>query len=147
MEVILLQDITGLGKASSVVKVKDGYARNYLMPNKLAVLSTRANLKKIESEQKSKASKAEQDRKQAEALKEKLAGHSLTIPMLVHEDEKLYGSITSIELERALIDEGFAISKSQILLEEPIKALGIYEVPIELYRDVRATIKVWVVKK
>lgn len=147
MEVILRQDVSGLGKAGAVVKVKDGFARNFLIPNNLALVLNAANLKKLEAEKQSKNQQLEKAKKSAEELKEKLTGFSLTIPVLVQEGEKLYGSITAQDLERALKEENLEIDKNSILLDEPIKTLGIYEVPVKLHSEVSAKIKVWIVKK
>jgi large subunit ribosomal protein L9 len=147
MEVILNKDVEGVGKAGSVVKVKDGFARNFLFPKQLAVALTESNIKNIEQEKQRKSLKLEKEKKEAEQLKEKLDSISLTIPVLIQEKEKLYGSITSLEIQRALQDEGYDIDKNHIVLEEPIKSLGIYQIPIKLHPEVSAQIKVWVVKK
>ncbi|MBN1913043.1 MAG: 50S ribosomal protein L9 [Candidatus Omnitrophica bacterium] len=147
MEVILKQDVDRVGKAGQVIKVKDGFARNFLMPNGLAVLKTEKNLKKLEEEKQSKSMQLEKTKKSAEQIVEKLKNLSLTIPVLTKEEDKLYGSVTQLELEKALKEEGFDINKNAILLNEPIKALGIYEVPIKLHPEVSANIKVWIVKK
>jgi len=147
MEVILNQDVDRIGKAGVIVKVKDGFARNYLLPNKLAVPVTQANLKKIESEKQKKLRESEKAKSAAEELKNKIANLSLNIQVLTQEDDKLYGSITAQEVAHALKEEGFEIDKSAIMLEEPIKALGVYELPVKLHADISAKIKVWVVKK
>lgn len=147
MEVILKQDVSRLGKAGSVIKVKDGFARNFLLPNGLAVLCTSDNLKRLEEEKAKKLLLMEKLKAEAEGLKGKLNNLSLTIPVLVQEDEKLYGSITSVEIAASLKDEGFEIDKSSIELEEPIKSLGVYEVPIKLHPEVTAKPKIWIVKK
>lgn len=147
MEVILKQDIERLGKAGTIVKVKDGYARNFLIPNGLAVLLTPVNLKKLEQERQKKISQLEKTKKDAEELSQRLSGLPLTITVLTHQDDKLYGSISSQDIAAALVEEGFAIDKNLIILDEPIKALGIYEVPIRLHPEVSTEIKVWVVKK
>jgi large subunit ribosomal protein L9 len=147
MEVILKQDIVNLGKANAIVKVKDGFARNFLMPNNLAVPLNAANLKKMEAEKQRKSLQAEKVKKEAEALKERLTNFSLTIPVLVQEDERLYGSIAASDLAGALKEEGLEIDKNGILLEEPLKSLGIYEVPLKLHPEVSTKIKVWIVKK
>ena len=147
MEVILKQDIGGLGKAGAVVKVKDGFGRNFLLPGGLALPLTAGNLKKLEQEKKQKALEIEKTKKQAEDLKEKLAGMSLTIPVLAQEDDKLYGSIGAQELSQALKEEGLEVDKSIIALDQPIKALGIYEVPLALHPEVSVKVKVWIVKK
>jgi large subunit ribosomal protein L9 len=147
MEVILKQDIVNLGKANAIVKVKDGFARNFLIPNNLVVPLNAANLKKMEAEKQRKSLQSEKVRKEAEALKERLTNFSLTIPVLVQEDERLYGSITASDLAGALKEEGLEIDKNRILLEEPLKSLGIYEVPLKLHPEVSTKIKVWIVKK
>jgi large subunit ribosomal protein L9 len=147
MEVILKKDIEGIGKAGHIIKVKDGYARNFLIPNGFAVYSTSANIKSLEEEGKRRSLQADKEKKEAEALAQKLSGISLTIPSLAKEDEKLYGGITSQDIGDALKEEGFSIDKNAIILDEPIKALGIYEVRIKLHQDISAKVKVWVVKK
>jgi large subunit ribosomal protein L9 len=147
MEVILNQDIDRIGKAGSIVKVKDGFARNFLIPNGLAVPLTSANLKKLEQEKERKTLQSEKARREAEELKEKLARLSLTMPVLTHEEDKLYANITAQDLAAALKEEGFDIDKNSIALDEPIKALGIYEASVRLHPEVLAKIKVWVVKK
>ena len=147
MEVILRQDVDKLGKTGTIVKVKDGFARNFLIPNGLAVPLTPSNLKKLEQEKARKNLELEKAKKEAEDLKEKLSNLSLTIPVLTQEEEKLYGSISPNEVANALKDEGFQIDKNSIILEEPIKSLGIYEVPVKLHPQVLGKIKIWVVKK
>lgn len=147
MEVILTKDVEGVGKAGSVMKVKDGYARNFLLPRKIAIVSTPANKRQLELEEKRRQQLHQKLKSEAVSLKEKLEKLSLTLPVLVQEKEKLYGSITSLELAKALQEEGIEVDKGNILLEEPIKALGIYEVPVSLYNDVTTVLKVWVVKK
>ena len=147
MEVILKQDLDGRGKAGAVIKVKDGFARNFLIPNGIALPASAANLKKLEAEKVRAASWMEKVKKAAEVLKEKLENFSLTIPVLAHEDEKLYGSITPQDIAQVLKDEGIELDKSMIALDEPIKSLGIYEVSVQLHADIATKIKVWIVKK
>ena len=147
MEVILKQDVVKLGKLGDLVKVKDGFAHNFLIPKKLAVPVTSSNLKRLEQEKQRKSVAQEKLKKEALLLKEKLAGLSLTIAALVQEDEKLYGSIASHDIALALKEEGLEIDKNIILLSEPIKALGIYEVDVKLHPEVSAKVKVWIVKK
>jgi len=147
MEVILSKDVDRVGRAGQVLKVKDGYARNFLFPNNLAVPMTSANMQRLEQEKKAKAVQAEKDRKEAEALGDKLAALSLTIPVLVQEDETFFGSIAAHDISRALQEEGFEIDKNLIILEEPIKKLGIYEVPVKVHPEVIAKVKIWIVKK
>ncbi len=147
MEVILNQDVDKIGKAGVVMKVKDGFARNYLIPNKLAVLRTPANLKRFKQIEQKKAQELDKIKSNAQELQKKLANFSLSMPVLVHEEEKLYGSISSLDIVNALKEEGIQIGADCIVLEEPIKALGIYEVSVKLHPEILTTIKVWVVKK
>lgn len=147
MEVILKQDVEKLGKIGTVVKVKDGFARNFLIPKGLVVPLTSSNLKKLELEKQKKTLQIEKVKKESEALAERLAALSLTIPALAKEEDKLYGSITSHDIAQALADEGVDIDKSLIVLEEPIKSIGIYEVPVKLHPEVTTKVKVWIVKK
>lgn len=148
MEVILTQDVQSVGQAGSVVRVKDGFARNFLIPNRLAVPATAESLKNLERQKQKKLSQMEGLKKQAEGLRDKLAGLSLTIASLTQEEgEKLFGSISAQEIAAALKEEGFDIDKERIQVPEPIKSLGIYQVPVKLHPEVLATVKVWVVKK
>lgn len=147
MEVILKQDVERIGKSGSVVKVKEGFARNFLIPNGLAVPLTPLTLKKLNQEKQTKDLQSEKFKKQAEELKNRLTSLSLTIPALAQEESKLYGSITGQDVAGALAEEGFNIDKNSVILDEPIKALGIYEVLVKLHPEVSAKIKVWVVKK
>jgi len=147
MEVILTQDVTGVGKAGAVVKVKDGFARNHLFLKNLAVTVTAGHIKGLQQEKLRRSQKEEKSKKEAEELKTKLAALSLTIAVLTQEKDKLYGSITVQEIQKALKDEGFEIDEKVIMLDEPIKALGIYQVPLKLHPEVPAEVKVWIVKK
>jgi len=147
MKVILNKDVERIGRSGQLVKVKDGYARNYLFPNGLAISATAANLKRIEQEKARKTTQMEKSKKEALSLSEKLAACSLTIAVLVQEEEKLFGSVSAQDIQRALKDEGFEIDKLLIVLDEPIKQLGIYEVSVALHPEVTAKVKIWVVKK
>jgi large subunit ribosomal protein L9 len=147
MEVILNKDVDRIGKVGQVIKVKDGFARNFLLPNGLAMPVTSANLKQIEQGKQQKVQQMEKIKREAAELKEKLERLSLTIPVLIHEEDKLYAGITSQDLAVALEEEGFTIDKNLIALDEPIKSLGIYEVPVNLHPEIPAKIKVWIVKK
>jgi len=147
MEVILKKDVYKIGKAGEVVKVKDGFANNYLLRNGLAVQLNSSNLKKLEEEKAHRALDSQKRKSAAEELKAKISSLSVTLPVLVQDDEKLYGSITAQEISAALKDEGLDIDKSCIILEEPIKSLGIYEIPVKLHPEVPAKIKIWIVKK
>lgn len=147
MEVILKQDVDKVGKAGQIVKVKDGFARNFLILRGLAVPSTAANLKTTEKEKEKKLQQAEKLKAEAQELAAKLSALSVTLPALTKEDDKLYGGIGSADLSAALKEEGLEVDKSKIALDEPIKALGIYEVEVKLHPEVITKIKVWVVKK
>lgn len=147
LKVILRQDVSGIGKAGEAKQVKDGFARNYLFPKNLAVVATDHNLRQIEADHKKTEAKKIQELEGARQAAEKLQGLSVTLTADVNEEEKLYGSLTAQEIAKAVSAEGVTIDKKMILLETPIKALGIYDVPVRLHADVTATLKVWVVKK
>ncbi|MCX5706535.1 MAG: 50S ribosomal protein L9 [Candidatus Omnitrophica bacterium] len=147
MEIILLKDVQKIGKAGSVIKAKDGFARNYLIPQGLAVIATPAGMKKLKEEQERRSLELENKKQEARVLKERLEKLSLTIAAMVGTEENLYGSITVLDIAQALKDEGLDIDKSSIIMESPIKSLGIYEIPVKLDPDVLAQVKVWIVKK
>ena len=146
MEIILRQAIETLGKTGDVVKVKAGYARNYLLPHGLAYEATPGNLKRIQQER-DRLEAAENDRRQAASgIAEKLEQVSLTFSARVGEEGKLFGSVTAADVAQQLEAQGFHIEKRQIDLHEPIKALGVYRVPIRLHADVKPEVRVWVIK-
>jgi len=147
MEIILRQDYQGLGKTGDVVTVKDGYARNYLIPKGIAYVATKENKKRLENELKVKTWRVEKEKLAAEELAKKLANVSCTIPVQVGEEDKLFGSVTSQNIAEALAAQGIEVDRRKIQLNEPIKSLGIYSVPIKLHPEVEATVKVWVVKE
>jgi large subunit ribosomal protein L9 len=147
MEVILKKDVSKIGKAGETLRVKDGFANNYLFPNKLAVPLTSFNLKKSEEEKQRILLGSQKRKAEAEALKAKLDNLSITMPVLVQGEDKLYGSITLQEIASSLKEEGFDIDNNSILLAEPLKSLGIYEIPVKLHPEVNAKIKIWIVKK
>lgn len=147
MEVILIKDVEKIGCAGQVVKVKEGFARNFLFPHNLAKPATPASLKKLEQEKQALLAQSLKIKEESVQLKKKLDGFSLTISALTASEEKIYGSITAQDIATALKEEGFSIDKGIIDLTEPIKFLGIYEVPIKLHPQVSATVKLWVVKK
>ncbi|MDD5116013.1 MAG: 50S ribosomal protein L9 [Candidatus Omnitrophica bacterium] len=146
MEVILIKDVEKIGKAGSVVKVKEGFARNFLFPRNLAKIATSGSLKQLEKEKQNKLVQYAKEKEESEGLKKRLNALSLTISALA-QGEELYGGIGSHDIAAALKEEGFIVDKSAIELAEPIKSLGIYEVPVKLHPEVRATLKLWVVKK
>jgi large subunit ribosomal protein L9 len=145
MEVILKEDILNLGKIGEVVRVRDGYARNYLLPRGLVLVANKKNLKAFEHQKKIVADQKRKTIGQAQAAAEKLVGLSLAIPMKAGEEGKLFGSVTTLQIEKALAAKGVEVDRRKIHLNEPIKSLGEYEVPIRLAADVSATVKVSVV--
>ena len=147
MEVILKKDVEKIGKAGTVVKVKEGFARNFLFPRDLAQPVTGLTLKKLEQDAIVKSAQSAQAKEESEKQKERLSTLSLTISVLTQDEEKLYGSIHANDICAALKEEGFEIDKNLIDLVEPIKSLGIYEIPIKLHPEVTAKLKLWVVKK
>ena len=147
MQVILNKDVEKIGRAGTVVQVKEGFARNFLFPHNLAKPATASSLKKLEQEQFALAAESAKLKEDAELIKQRLSTLALTIAALTQGEEKLYGSIHAQEIAEALKAEGFSIDKNIIDLAEPIKSLGIYEVPVKLHPDVIATVKLWVVKK
>ncbi len=147
MEVILIKDVEKIGKANSVVKVKEGFARNFLFPHNLAKVATPGSLKQLEKDRQVKLAQSDKVKAEFEEVRKRLSGLSLTISALTQEDEKLYGSISAHDIADALKEEGFLIDKNAIELSEPIKSLGIYELPVKLHAEVIATVKLWVVKK
>jgi large subunit ribosomal protein L9 len=147
MEVIILEDVTKLGKAGDVVKVKAGFARNFLVPNGLAIPCTKSNKKMIEEHRRLVMRRKQKEIGKYEALRDKIAGLSCTINVQVGEEDKMYGSVTNADIQKALANEGIEVDKRKIKLEEPIKSLGIYTIDIELHSDVNANLKVWVVKE
>jgi len=148
MEVILTQDVDKFGKRGKLIKVKDGFARNFLFPRNLAILATPANLKKFEQETKRLASLRQQEKEKALNLSNHLNGLSITIPVAVYDEEKLYGSVSSSDIIEALNQEGISeIGREAVILDEPIKSLGVYDVAIRLHPEVTGKIKVWVVKR
>lgn len=146
MQIILREDVPSLGKAGDLVKVANGYARNYLIPRKMAVEATPRNLKALEHEKLLIEHKKRRELKDSESLKEKIESISCTIGVKVGEDDKLFGSVTSMDIEEGLKREGVEIDRRKIELEEPIRTLGVYTVPIKIAPETQAKLKVWVVK-
>lgn len=147
MEVILRQAIENLGKPGDVVKVKPGYARNFLLPRGLAYEATAGNLKRIQQERDRLEAAENERRSGAQSIADKLEQVSLTFSARVGEEGKLFGSVTAADIAQQLEAQGFSIEKRQIDLHEPIKALGVYKVPVRLHADVKPEIRVWVIKQ
>jgi large subunit ribosomal protein L9 len=146
MEVILRQDVDKLGSRGQVVKVAPGYARNFLLPNKIAVAATEANRKIVEQERQAHVRKEAKQKGEAEDLAKLVNGVSLTIIQKAGENDQLFGSVTSKDIVEALAAQNFEIDRRKIHLDEPIKLLGDYKIPVRLYKDVVAEIEVHVTK-
>jgi large subunit ribosomal protein L9 len=147
MKVILRQDFEPLGKIGDVVEVKDGYARNFLIPKKIVYPATPGSMKAIEEERKRHQLKLQREKKAAELLAVELEKVSVTIPVTVGEEERIHGTVTTEMIAEALLEKGYEIDKRKIELDEQIKTLGIYSAKIKLHPEVVATVKVWVVKE
>jgi large subunit ribosomal protein L9 len=147
MEVILQQDVENLGTIGDVVKVKPGYARNYLFPRGLALEADAKNLATLEHRKRAMAAKRAKVQKANEAAATKLGNVSLVIEMLAGEEEKLFGSVTNVDVQKALASQGFEIDRKKIHLEAPLKTLGDHSATVDLGAGVRVAIKVAVVRK
>ncbi len=147
MEVILQKDVERLGKAFEIVKVKDGYAMNYLVPRKLAQIATDGNKKRIQLSKKSHERKEAVLIKNAHEMAKKLEEVSVTITVKVGDADQLYGSVSPQLISEKLAAEGFNINKKDIRMDDTIKALGVYTVKVHVHQDITADIKVWVVKE
>ncbi len=147
MEIILREDVQHLGKVGEVVKVKDGYARNYLLPQGLAYPATEANKKKITYEGERVAKQRAAEKTAAESEATRLADVQLTFAVKVGEEEKLYGSVTASDIQRKLEELGIHVDKRKIDLSEPIRELGEFTVGIKIHPEVRPTVRITVVKE
>ena len=147
IQVILQQDVDKVGKSGDLVKVRPGFARNYLLPRELAVPATSAAVHRIEHEKAVALARAEKAKKDAREAAAKLSAVSIKITQKAGEDGRLFGSVTTKDIEASLAAQGIVIDRKKIQLAEPIKAVGIFEVPIKLVSDVLATVKVEVVAK
>jgi len=147
MEVILNKDVANIGKAGSIVKVKEGFARNFLFPQNLAKPVTSGSLKILEQGKQIKSAQSAKLKEESIQLQKRLDSLALTISALTQGEDKLYGSISAHDISEALKNEGLSIDKNNIDLVEPIKSLGIYEIQVKLHPEVTAKLKLWVVKK
>ena len=147
LDVILIRDVPKLGKAGSIVKVRDGFARNYLFPNNLGTLSTEQHKERIEARKRFLARKESEVKEQALALAKKLGSISCTVKMPAGEGDRLYGAVTNHNIQEALNQLGVHIDKHDIIIEEPIRKLGQAAVKVTLHPEVKAVLKVWVVKQ
>jgi len=147
MEIILREDVQHLGKVGEIVKVKDGYARNYLLPQGLAYPATEANKKKIAYEGERIAKQRASEKSAAETEATRLAGVELTFAVKVGEEDKLYGSVTAGDIQRKLEELGLHVDKRKIDLHEPIRELGEFSVGIKIHPEVRPEVRITVVKE
>jgi len=147
MKVILREDVADLGETGQTVEVRDGYGRNYLIPRNLAIPATKANLRAIGEVDKQKTIREKKLRRTAEILRDRIEKVELSAEVLVGEEDKLYGSITSQDVVDLLAEQGITVDRRTVNIEEPIKALGVYTIPIKIEKDVIANCKVWVVRK
>jgi large subunit ribosomal protein L9 len=145
MEVILKEDIPNLGKIGEVVRVRDGFARNYLLPRGLVLVANKKNLKSFEHQKRIVADQKQHMLREAEAVNEQLSGVSLVIPMRTGEEGRLFGSVTSIHIEKALKAKGLDIDRRKIHLQEPIRILGDFDIPVRLTADLTVSVKLSVV--
>lgn len=146
MELILLADVDKLGDFGTVVRVANGYARNYLLPKRLALKATEQNKKRVEVERKLRELQAGRERFRLEELAHLLEKTPCTIRKQVGENDRLFGSVTAIDIVKSLKGEGIELDRKAVLLKEPLKALGIYTVQVRLHPEITADLKVWVVK-
>lgn len=147
MKVILREDVDHVGKMGDLVTVKDGYARNYLLPRDMAAPATERNVRALEHQKRLIETKRKKERAAAEELVKRLASIPLTFPMQAGEDDKLFGSVTSKDIAEALAEKDFVVDRRKIVLEKPIKALGTFSVSIKLSSDVTGEVSVSVVKQ
>lgn len=147
MRIVLREDVEKLGRRGEVVDVAAGFARNFLLPKGKALPATEGNLKVVERDRRRYAVRQAKDKEEAASVARRLAGISCTIVRKVGENDQLYGSVTASDISECLEKEGIAIDKRRVLLEEPIRALGIYTISVRLHHEVTGEIRVWVVKE
>jgi len=147
MKVILSQDVPSLGKIGDVVTVKEGFARNCLIPQAKAYAATAENLKRIDQMKAKQKAEADRIKKEAEEFAKKLSGVSCTVSVEVNDLEKLYGAVSETEIVKALKEEGFEIDKKALVIDKPLEELGIFEIGVRVHAEVVAKIKIWVTKK
>jgi len=145
MNVILVKDIETLGTAGEIIKVKDGYARNYLIPKGFAMLANAKNVKQLDFQKRIIDKKVDKDYADAKILAEKIAANDISITKRVGEEGKLFGIVTNREIADAMNEKGVKVDHRYIIIDDPIKKAGVYEVNIKLFREVKGTVKLWVV--
>ena len=147
MDIILMENVEKLGRVGDVVKVKNGYARNYLLPRQLGMPATTGNIKRIEREKANRLAAFEAEKKEAQQKAESLSKVSPTIAVEVNDQEKLYGAVAESDIIDAFAAEGQKIDKKSLVLEKPVDDLGIFEIGVKLHPQVIAKIRLWVTKK
>ncbi len=147
MRVILQENVENLGKTGDIVRVKDGYARNFLVPNGLAVMADERNVKRLEHQKRVAAARAAKLMLAARELAEKLNNHGITVTKEAGEDNKLFGSVTARDIVEALTADGFEVERRQIEIDEPIRSLGVKHVKISLHPEVAADLTVYVTQR
>lgn len=147
MDLIMLEDVKDVGKRGERITVKDGYARNYLLPRNLALPATSRGVKMMQEADRVRAVREVKVHREAEELAKALNKVSCTAEVQAGEDDRVFGSVTSADIAELLKAQGFDIDKRKITIDEPLKALGVYTIPVRLHGDVEAKVKVWVVKK
>ena len=146
MDVILLKDLDGFGSEGDIINVKPGFARNYLVPRGLALRASKRNMAVVEEKKHIKKAQENRIEKANKILSEKLTKTTLTIEVQVGEEERIFGSVTSKDIQGSLETNGISIDRSTILMEEPIKSLGVYNIPVKITADLEADLKVYVIK-
>ncbi|HLD88166.1 MAG TPA: 50S ribosomal protein L9 [Candidatus Omnitrophota bacterium] len=147
MNIILTQDMKDLGRIGDVVRVKDGYARNYLLPRQMAMAATASNIKRMEKEKANRQAAYEQQKVQAQAKAAVFTKISLTVAVEVNDQEKMYGAVPETEILKALAAEGQKVDKKDLVIEKPVEELGIFEIGVKLHPEVTAKVRLWVTKK
>ena len=146
MDVILLKDLEGFGFEGDIVNVKPGFARNYLVPRGLALRASKRNMAVVEEKKHIKKAQENRIEKTNKILSEKLTKTTITIEVQVGEEERIFGSVTSQDIQGSLEANGISIDRSTILMEEPIKSLGVYNIPVRITADIKADLKVYIIK-
>ena len=147
MKVILTESVDRLGDAGEIVEVKPGYARNFLLPRSLALVANKSNMSVYKEVRQQREAQGNREQREAEELAKRVKKASCTVAVAVGEEDRIFGSVTVQNIADLLNEQGFEIDRRSILLEEPMRALGVYDVPIRLHREVEASVKVWVVKE
>jgi large subunit ribosomal protein L9 len=147
MDIILLEDVSGLGQRGATVRVADGYARNFLLPRRKAIPAVGNSQAVFRDRQRAVLAREQRARQDAMAFRDRLMQISLQFSVQVGEEDQLYGSVSATEIHEALAAQGFQVERKAVRLEEPIKALGAFDVPVHLFQDIEAPVKVWVVRQ